>query len=300
MPSTGFITASIASARVAGTVENPPITYIPAHSIGGKVNQQSARFTVYVNSNKGTNRDGTPGRSDKYTLVAWGPLADACARCLPRGTEISGVVRPGSYRGRVYDSAGKLYTDNAGAVVTTEKISFTLTESPVFGNPSKKVIEYEVANGRRPEHWNNPAHPDSQTWAAILQEKHAEQYVPGSKVFGNAKVVLPQGEGVLMVTQKPTGPATRMAPANTGAAAAGAGAAGTTTAHTQGTTPPNPATVPELMPGLTIEQLTAAIAEIAKQQVAAATTQTAATTAGAGAEAGAGAGAGIIGDDIQF
>lgn len=189
----GLSAAQFIGARVAGQ-----ITFIPAHSKNNKPINQRCIIPVYVNSNRGTNRDGTPGRSDRFRFVAWGKLADICAKSLPKGKALDCVCSPHSYEGRIYDAQGNMRVDNTGQPITVERVGFTI-EKIVFGEESQKEIDLEIQNGRRPANWNVPNHPDYQTWASVLQTRQATQYT-GGDIFGFARVVVPSGPGITLTT----------------------------------------------------------------------------------------------------
>ena len=197
----GFANGSIAGGRVAGQDGRPAMTYIPAHiDASGKTLNQRCTIPIYVN--KKNRRDGGPGKSDQFMLVAWGPLADACARSLSNGQAIDCAYVPESYTGRSYDSEGNPRLEANGTPVNEKKIVFKIT-TIIFGEESGKVVEQEIATGRRPVNWSNKSHPDAQLWITMLTAKQATQYVPGSATFGNARVITPPGQ---LVTQVPTGP----------------------------------------------------------------------------------------------
>ncbi|MCK4526512.1 hypothetical protein KAW18_04005 [candidate division WOR-3 bacterium] len=192
----GIASAQFIGARIAGQV-----TYIPAHVKNGKNINQRCIIPTYVNSNRGTNRDGTPGRSDQFRLVAWGKLADICAKSLPKGKALDCVCAPHSYEGRMYDAQGNMKVDNTGQPITVERIGFTI-ERLVFGEESQKEVDLEIQAGRRPVNWANPQHPDYQLWLQILRDRQAVQYV-GGETFGFARVVIPSGPGIALMTGQP-------------------------------------------------------------------------------------------------
>lgn len=192
----GLGTGSFMGARVAGQ-----ITYIQAHVKNGKNINQRCIIPVYINSNKGTNRDGTPGRSDQFRLVAWGKLADICAKSLPKGKALDCVYSPHSYEGRIYDAQGNMRVDNTGQPITVERVGFTI-EKIVFGEESLKKIDQEIQEGRRPVNWNVSNHPDVALWTNILQTRQNAQF-QGGNVFGFARVVVPSGPDIVLTTGQP-------------------------------------------------------------------------------------------------
>lgn len=210
----GFGTGAFSGARVAGKDGQTAMTYIPAHSRNGKAINQKITIPVYINTNKGTNQDGSPGRRHRFSLVAWGPLADACARSLSNGKAIDCIVRPESYMGRDFDANGNARLELDGSPVMINKVSFTITETPTFGEDSQKVIDQEIATGKRPINWNKANHPDAALWSTICRDRQAQQYQPGSALFGYARVTVPQGQGVVLTTPVATGPATKTTAVN--------------------------------------------------------------------------------------
>lgn len=204
MRAIGLGTGSFMGARVAGRDGSLAMTYIPSHTKNGKSINQRCIIPIYINSNKGTNRDGTPGRSDRFRLVAWGKLADICAKSLTKGKALDCVYKPHSYEGRIYDANGNIRVDNTGQPITVERIGFTITEI-IFGEDSQKEIDKEIAEGRRPINWNNSTHPDHQSWITILQSKQAILYTPGMAAFGQARVVVASGPGIVADVQATTG-----------------------------------------------------------------------------------------------
>lgn len=185
----GISNATFIGARVAGQ-----LTYVAAHKKNGKDINQRCIIPVYVNSNKGTGRDGTPGRSDQFRFVAWGKLADICARNLPKGKALDVICSPHSYEGRVYDGNGSPVLKSDGQPLTIEKVGFTV-EKLVFGEESAKEVDLEVQSGKRPINWNVLNHPDAATYAATLKARQQVQYTGGDS-FGYARVIVPAGQGI--------------------------------------------------------------------------------------------------------
>lgn len=183
----GIAGTFMAGVRVAGQ-----LTYIPAYiKADGSKRSQRCIIPVYRNSNRGTNqKTGEKGRTDSFKLVAWGKLADVCARSLPQGTAIDVFAEPQSYLGTLFNRDGSPRYDNAGQVVQTTKVSFTILNI-VFGEDSEKHIDQEIADGRRPQFWNVKGHQDYQTWKSMLQQKQQVTWTGGNE-FQYARVVLPK------------------------------------------------------------------------------------------------------------
>ena len=183
----GIAGTFMAGVRVAGQ-----LTYIPAYvKVNGEKRSQRCIIPVYRNSNRGTNqKTGEKGRIDSFKLVAWGKLADTCARSLPQGTAIDVFAEPQSYLGVLFNQDGSPRLDNAGQVIQTTKVSFTILNI-IFGEDSDKRIDKEIAEGRRPQFWNVKGHADYQAWKSVLQQKQAITW-RGGPTFEHARVVMPK------------------------------------------------------------------------------------------------------------
>lgn len=190
--SIGIAGAFFAGVRVAGK-----LTYVPEHMKAGKKVNSRCVIPVYKNSHRGTNaKTGEQGRSDSFKFVAWGKLADTCAKSLPVGKAIDCLTDPQSYLGNLFAIDGSIRMDNAGIPIQVNKISFTIMNI-VFGEESAKSIDEEVATGRRPVNWSVPTHPDYQLWTSILHQRQAVVW-NGEAEFGYARVVVPQGQGIVV------------------------------------------------------------------------------------------------------
>jgi len=179
-----------AGLRVAG-----PLTLYPAHFNNGKFVNARCIIPVYANSNKGTNQDGTPGRSDTFRMVAWGKLAYICAKSLPVGKAFDCMCTPHSYLGNNYNPDGSLRLDAAGQIIQTSKVAFTI-EDIVFGEESDKTVTQEVQMGLRPANWNVRNHPDYALWTETLKTRQAAEWDMVSPAFGYANVAMPQGQNI--------------------------------------------------------------------------------------------------------
>lgn len=197
--STSLAIATFAGIRVSSDNRNQgmsAITYIPAHNKGGKLINQRAIISIYRNSHRGTDqRTGQPGRTDSFSLVAWGKLADTCCRSLSPGKAIDVICEPHSYIGKSYNQDGSIRIDAAGQEQQQKKVAFTIQQI-VFGEEAEKAVQNEIASGRRPVNWNVPNHPDWQLWKQILGQRQATVWDGQSQAFGFARVVIPQGQGI--------------------------------------------------------------------------------------------------------
>ena len=269
--SRSFMTSSCAGVRVAGKDAEPGLKYIPAHTVSGKLYNQRVTFTVYVN--------GSNGKSDRFQFIAYGALADSICRCMSNGKALDAVLKPHSYTGRSF-SNGVMRLEADGTPVMVEKVGFQIVESPIYGEDAQKTIDLEIATGRRPINWNITNHPDQAIWTQMLKDRANVQYVPGSATFGYAKVIVPQGQGIVPVTQAATGPAARAAaaaaragntqpPAATGTYVPPA-AAGAQVPPVAGTQVPPAGTAAPL--AITQEQLALLVAQVTGQQAGAGAT----------------------------
>lgn len=274
----GWITAACAGGRIAGTDGQPGLSYLPAHTINGKPYSQRVTFTVYINSTKGVGRDGTPGRSDRFQLVAYNALADSLCRSMKNGQAIDAVLKPHSYQGRSFDANRVMRLEADGTPVMVEKVGFQIVESPTYGEDAQKTIDQEIAAGRRPVNWNIANHADNAIWTQMLKDRANVQYVPGSKVFGYARVLPLTGVGVVQIAQAATGPAAKAAAI---LARAGGVVPVVTTAVAVPATPPV-AAMAAVAPAVDQTQLAALIAEVLAAKNA--TTETVVTGAAVGAE----------------
>lgn len=179
--------------RVAGK-----LSYVPAHFKNGKEISSRVEIPVYANSNKGTNqKTGEVGKSDSFKLVVWGKLADTCCKSLPVGKSLSVFAEQDPYMGKLFDKNGNVRNDSAGMPIEVPKMSFTVFKMK-FESESKKEIATEIAEGRRPMHWDVPNHPDWSLWVNMLNAKHARTWDCRSAEFEHARVVIPQGQGIVI------------------------------------------------------------------------------------------------------
>ncbi len=194
----GFGSTTFAGLRIAGE-----LTYIPQHTKGGKLINNRCILPVMVNSNKGTNqKTGEQGRTDSFKLVAWGKLADIMAKSCPKGKALDAICEPHSYLGTVYNADGVPRLDSAGQGIQTTKIAFTI-QRIIFGEEGSKTVAEEIAAGRRPVNWNVPNHADYQLFASMLQARQADVWDGRSPKHGYARVVVPQGPGIVLDFTQP-------------------------------------------------------------------------------------------------
>jgi hypothetical protein len=194
----GLANAVFAGVRVAGE-----LTWIPAHTKNGvKINSRCI-IPVYRNSHRGKDqKTGEKGRSDSFRLVAWGKLADTCAKSLAKGNAIDVICEPHSYLGKVFNQDGSPRLDVAGQPIEVNKVAFTILNI-VFGEESDKHIDAEVMGGRRPPNWNVKGHPNYDLWIKMLHDKQAQVWDGRNPKFGEARVVVPQGHGIVLDFTQP-------------------------------------------------------------------------------------------------
>ena len=200
-------------ARVSGS-KNPATgllhggIYYPACSKNGK--HQSARFEVSIALNRRsyTDRAGVQQKAepDYVKMVAFNGddskpghgMADMLAKALTPGKEITveGELRSGEKRLFV---DGQPITDKAGNQVKYIAVNLVLTEMPIYGADSEKVIAAEIAAyaglmnfTSRPQFWNVLGHADQAAWKAIAAWRN-EQVWNGAATYGYARVIVPEG-----------------------------------------------------------------------------------------------------------
>jgi len=197
--SRSFISMTAIGLRVAAT----PV-YYPAHSKNG-VNVDQ-RIVVRAIANIPSAANGGKGRQVGLNLVAWGKLADVLARSMSPGKEFHCELEPHVYQGPVFvqDASNpsgprrkiQIQTPAGLVDVTTEKTSYRITRI-VLGADSDKQIAREIEELKcRPIGWNIPGTPAYEQWRAELNRRNSEQYVPGSKQFGQAVVRMVEGPGI--------------------------------------------------------------------------------------------------------
>ena len=195
--SIGIISCVMAGARVLGQ-----LTFIPAHKKNGKDISARATIPVRINSHRGVDRKGQPGRKDDFRLTVWGKLAETCCRSCSPGKALDIITTPNSYLGRVFDMHGNQRTDAAGVGIEVNKVGFTVKDI-VFGEESAKFIADEIAQGKRPVDYAIAGSPGSQQWKTILTQRQAIVWDGQSGLFGYARVVVPSGAGITDIGAAP-------------------------------------------------------------------------------------------------
>lgn len=184
--------------------------YYPEHFKNGK--QVSARWegNVAINGRDWTDETGQrrEGRRTYLRLVVWNSknaapgkgLADIFAKYVSPGKELSCEVEPESFDKRVFVN-GQPILDAQGQPITTNAIVFRVTGKLELGDDSSKQIAAEVGRWNpaapdiymRPPQWNVQGTQDNQAWKQIVATKSAMVYDGQSKVFGYARVLMPEG-----------------------------------------------------------------------------------------------------------
>jgi single-stranded DNA-binding protein len=179
---------SMTNASLIGVRVSSVPTYVPAYLVNGKKINQKITIPVVANDHRG---NGGKGKAHSFRLVAWGKLADVCARSCSMGKALDVFASIQSYPGKVFNRQGNLKLDNTGQAIEVTKVSFTI-EKITFGEESAKFIAGEVQNGLRPVNWNVPGHADYTTWQERLRKRQATTWNGKSEKFGFAKVFVPQ------------------------------------------------------------------------------------------------------------
>lgn len=181
--------------RVAGM-----LTYVPSHTdAGGKTINQHCRIPVYMNERRSD-------RPNRFSLTAWGKLADITAMLLAPGAEFNCKCRPNSYQGRVFDANGQALLLPTGAPILTEKISFSIVMDFKMIADSRKTIEAEILTGARPMGWDDGG-AGQEAWRAKRKIQSAQQYIVGSTAYGHARVIQPAVAPAALAVGATAGPA---------------------------------------------------------------------------------------------
>lgn len=176
-------------------------TYYPAHSKNGK--NVSQRIVIRAIGNIANKSNDGEGETIGLNITAWNKLADVLARSMSKGKEFSADLKMHTYKGRAYFKADKAskaipvqIQTAAGLVnVEVEKTSFEVKEI-LFGAESENVIADEIRDKLRPEGWNIAGSAAHTAWLAILKQRNSQQYTPGMKQFGYARVQVVEGPGI--------------------------------------------------------------------------------------------------------
>lgn len=184
-----LVTSHMSGIRVASKIDEPSLVYVPAYIKNGKKINQKITIPVIANSHKGGNGEG---RADAFKLVAWGKLADICARSCSPGKALDVSCDIQSYSGNVFDQSGQLRLDATGQPIQVTKISFTIKDI-VFGEEADKFIQDEIQRQKRPANWDKKGHPDFETWRQKMITRQSAIWDGKSNTFGFARVFVPQG-----------------------------------------------------------------------------------------------------------
>jgi hypothetical protein len=191
----GLASLTVMNARVGNGM-----SFVPAHLKNGLGVNDCVKFSGLVNLDGG---DGEPLALD---FTAWGRLARMIAFGLPKGTTFFARCRPNSYRGRVYEVSGHdekgdpiyqpmMKADGTGPR-TTQKVGFTIISNQfLFGDPSQRQIDVEIAHNLRDPNWNST--PEGKAaWKLQIQERQKWPQLPvdlAAKTYGYARLQLPTG-----------------------------------------------------------------------------------------------------------
>lgn len=168
---------------VGADVSKRRVIYTPGYiRADGKAIGQLCKVTCFLNHGKKAN-----DKASLFTIHAWNKLADVFARGMSPGKELYAEVRMESYYSNVYNKGGQQLMNQDGTAVQVLKHTFTVTDFK-FGDDSRKFINDEILNGKRPENWNDGAEGTA-AWRAVLDRRNAAQYVDGRETFGYARVI---------------------------------------------------------------------------------------------------------------
>jgi hypothetical protein len=178
-------------------------TYYPAHSKNG--NNVDQRIVIRCVGNIASKANDGKGEVLGLNVVGWGKLADVLARSMALGKEFSVRLRPNVYKAPGYyrdpDHPERppqpvyVDTDKGRIPFEHEKTSYRIKEI-IFGADSAGTIAKEIAKGDRTPLWNVPGTADAEAWKVMLDKRNSEQYIPGSKKFGQATVRAVEGPGI--------------------------------------------------------------------------------------------------------
>lgn len=198
----GLKKSMFAGVRIAGKHDpNSPqhMIWVPAHLKGGVFISQRASFSAYVNSNRGKKDASGKVQADLFNFTAWGKLADACARSCSVGRALDLECTPTSYLKPIVDAAGNPVMNRNGTQLQIPTVSFRI-DNIVFAEEAAEVIATELAAGQRPAGWDDRNNQQAQVyWREICARHNAEQPNFQAGKFKNARIILPQGQGIQLV-----------------------------------------------------------------------------------------------------
>lgn len=164
------------------------LSYTPGYvrADGVTVNQR-VKIPCAMNGLK-NQKTGIAG-TDFFQLVAWGKLADFCAKTLNKGRAFDAVVVPHTYQSRYFQNNVPVAGIN-GQPLMIDRVGFTITQFRI-GEEAQELIDEEIRAGRRPQFWNTKNHQDNVLWMQIIAARNATVFTAGAPAFGYAKVFLP-------------------------------------------------------------------------------------------------------------
>ena len=184
---------SIGIVAFSGIHVSSQLTYIPAHikQDGKRVNAQVKIPVGFNSSRAGIDPATGEPRKEWFTLVAWGKLADTCARTCFVGKELAITGRPNHYTGTLFMNRQPMVGPD-GQPIKIMKVSYVIDQI-TFGADSQRHIDDEIARGIRPPQWNVKNTQDAQIWQQICRQRLNEVWDGKSETFGAARVFVPQG-----------------------------------------------------------------------------------------------------------
>ncbi len=202
--SKGLAQTILVGARVSTHLNVDPtknifMSYTPANLRGGDGKKVNARLEIPVMVNLFRQEKG-----DKYSVIAWGRLADIFAQNLNRGKEMHLVCEPTSYLSNVRSNVdGSIIIDKNGQPLKLRRSSLRIINF-AYGADSytteKEEIQFGIVTGegKRPAKWNDATSPDYGIWKQLLLNRSNTHFSPAHEqkgYFGFAKVVMPKTPG---------------------------------------------------------------------------------------------------------
>lgn len=191
--SSSMVSCNFFGMRVAGS-----LSYYPGYmKKDGTHVDQRVIIPAYANLYSPGEKEN---KSDPYTFVMWGRMAETMCRNLSPGREINvanAVSKP--WKRKQKHSNGMPALDMVtGAPLEEEKTNYQVDPGCLtfYDREATKFIEQQKQTGYRPLQWENATHPDSKVWSDIKITRNSEVWNGTSEEFGYAKVFIPTGDNV--------------------------------------------------------------------------------------------------------
>ena len=191
--SSSMISCNFFGMRVAGD-----LSYFPGYmKKDGTHVDQRVIIPAYANLYSPGEKES---KSDTYTFVMWGRMAETMCRNLSPGREFNvanAVSKP--WRKKQKHSNGMPALDMVvGVPLETKETNYQVDPGCLtfYDREAAKFIEQQKQTGYRPLQWENATHPDSKVWSDIKITRNSEVWNGISDEFGYAKVFIPTGDNV--------------------------------------------------------------------------------------------------------